>query len=485
MYALSYRNDTLLSMPSYIFWYFLLAMIVGLMSCKSSNHAMISSSSDLKFVSTGGTFRDGLFCANTPNDVVVPLQSLDKPPAPGDMHMSVEGIDRFIKTNNIKTINELLHKLPIDYKTNFSLIEKSQGSSKSSLEYPRVVLFGADGRVLINFGTDKQDPSYSKFNVAQLHEDTGQWEFSFFDFDGPRPRLKRNPDSCKSCHGQNLRPIWGTNLDWQGVFGDNVAAGPQGEALDTKHVIQLRKIRDGKAKTRRLDFLVFADQELHRGGKRKIAHHAFGADLFISNLAIGGATARGVFIRLKNHHPKLYLKLRDALVLLAYAQVEPRILTKQDRIHLRNRLIKYGVTEPSVDNIFSVLGVDVNEAFSLATLANQEPADPHWKLGSGTLYEVVLLQVLDDLAQDDPALYNRLKNAHPGHGVFGCPDLAKSIMDIVDLKMLYFFHLKGQSKFEVNQVFAPLDLEHINRTVFQPTVSVVGRYLKSKVLDSN
>ena len=126
--------------------------------------------------------------------------------------------------------------------------------------------------------------------------------------------------------------------------------------------------------------------------------------------------------------------------------------------------------------------MDVNEAFSLATLADREPPNPYWQLGSGTLYEVVFLQILDDMAKDDPELYKRLKNAHPGHGVFACPDLAQNIMDIIDLKMLYFFHLKGHSKYEVNKVFAPLDLEHINRTVFQPTVNIVGRYIKTKVL---
>ena len=464
---------------------YLLLVIACLIGCKSQKSKTLPAAETIKLISSGGVGGDRTLCATAPNDVVVPLKSLNLPPLPGEPTMTIDGVYKFIKENDIRTITELLNKLPIYYRTNFSLVEVTKATGMSTLEFPRIILFGSDGSFLANVGTLKEDPKYNLLDVAELHEDTGQWEFSVFDFTGKKPKLDRNPESCKECHGhKEPRPVWGTNLDWPGAFGDNIAAGPQGEALDTKHLLRMREIRDGKGGSDRFDFLVWANQKLHRGGKRRIANHAFGADLFISNLAMGAATARGTFIRLRKNHPKRYIELRETLILLAYEQVEPRILTKEDKEKLSKKLSKYGIEVPTLDNVLAALGINTSEAFSLATLADKEPPNPMWKMGSGTIYEAVLLQVLDDMSKDDPELDKRLKSAHPGRGVFACPNLAKNIKDIIDIKMLYFFHLKGRSKYEVNRVFAPLDLEHINKTVFLPTVSVVGRYIKKKVLGS-
>ena len=240
MYALNLTKRT--NIYSIVFLkYYIVATIVLFIGCKSTTNNKPKNItlpvSSINYISSGGIQGDRILCATAANDVIVPLDSLDSPPKAGEPLMTVEGIEQFINENQIDSVTEVLNALPIHYRTNFSLIEKSKGSSLSSLEYPRMVLFGSDGRVLLNFGTDKKDPSYKTLNVAELHEDTGRWEFSVFDFKNDKVKLQRNPNSCKSCHGNILRPIWGTNLDWAGAFGDNVAAGPQGEALDTKHLI--------------------------------------------------------------------------------------------------------------------------------------------------------------------------------------------------------------------------------------------------------
>ncbi|WP_231758623.1 hypothetical protein [Microbulbifer elongatus] len=237
------------------------------------------------------------------------------------LEMSIDGIQQFIERENIRSIDALLNYFPEHYRTNFSLVEHTRATGQSNLQYPRIVLFGTDGRFLLNVGTKPDDPKYHLLDVAELHEPSGHWEFSVFDFSGDKPQLQRNDTSCAECHGtENSRPVWGSNMEWPGVFGDNVARGPQGEALDSRHLEQMRAIIRGDGKSPRFDFLQWRDEPLHRGGKRRIARHAFGAELILSNIAMGSATARGAFLRLRNGEPTQYQQQRKALLYTYYAR---------------------------------------------------------------------------------------------------------------------------------------------------------------------
>lgn len=431
---------------------------------------------------SGGIPANKTLCPESPYDTIVPVSQLDPPPQPGQPHMSIDGLHDFMLNNDIGSIEQLINTFPEHYRNNFSLVEHTKATGQSNLKYPRIVLFGSDGRFLLNIGTKPDDPKYHLLDVAQLDEDTGDWEFSVFDFNGVRPKLTRNDPNCIECHGKdNARPFWGTNLDWPGVFGDNIAEGPQGEALDARHAERMNEIKSGKGESARFNFLTWNNETLRRGAKRKIANHVFGAELLVSNIAMGSATSRGSFIRLSKRFPKKYKALREELLLAYYLKKGNAYLSHQEAGIYSELAELLDIKEADLDSMLKSLGLYPNEAFSLGTLAEKEPPMSHWSMGKGDLYDMLMLQVLDDIRKDDHQIENILARRSVAEAIIDCPDTASSISEVVDFKMLHLFHLKGSARYQVNRVYYPLDIEDIYDRVFLPVSSKMIPYLKKSI----
>ncbi len=437
--------------------------------------------SEEEYISTGGKITGKIRCPSAVNDLIVELDSLNPTPKEGDPEMTIKGVMAFMQKNNIKTIVELLNKLPEHYRNNFSLVEKTKGEGQSNLRFPRIVLFGSDGTFLMNISTKPDDPKYDLLDCAELNEENGVWEFSQLDFTGDTPKLHTSPESCIRCHGDKPRPVWGTNMNWPGVFGDNEAAGLNGEALSYRHVLRMREIIEGKTFSDRFDFLNWSDQKLTSGGIRRIADNVFGAELLISNMAMGTATARGVFIRIKKEYPKKYIALREALLLLGYEYMVTGILSDIEKENIEELIRSYGGSGGDIDDLLLVLGIDAKESFSLETLAKEEEPKTDWSLGAGDLYEQVLLQVLSDLTKDDNDLKTLLISVPNTPGIFGCEDLGKNIKEVIDFKMLHMHYLLGRARYEVNKVYYPQDVENIKEKVFVPVYEKLAPYLKKKI----
>ena len=432
-------------------------------------------------ISSGGELQGKIQCPTAANDVIVDLESLNLAPEEGEPELSMKGLWQFIQDNNISTISQLVQKLPDHYKTNFSLVEHTRGEGQSNLKYPRIVFFGTDGHFLMNISTKPDDPKHDLLDCGYMDEKTGKWEFSQFDFTGSQPKLHVSPQSCVRCHGKEPRPFWGTNMDWPGVFGDNEATGPNGEALSFRHAKRMNEIRKGNSYSDRLDGLIWKDAKLTSGGIRRIADHAFGAELLVSNLVMGSATARGAFIRIKNKYPKRFKELREAMLLLGYEQMVSGLLSDQEKETLRTTIKRYGGEGANIDQALKVLGLDTEETFSLSTLALEEEPQTDWSLGAGNLYELLYLQILDDLARDDPKVASILGSVSNEPGIFGCEGLAKNMKEVLDFKMLHLFYLTGKSRYLVNKVFYPQDVENIKVKLFIPLYDELGSYLRAKI----
>lgn len=433
------------------------------------------------FISTKGNQIGKILCPTEVNDVIAPLDGLNPDPKEGEPLMTIDGIMTFIEQNKISTINGLLNKLPAHFKNNFSLVEHTKGEGQSNLKHPRIVLFGSDGTFLMNISTKPDDPKYDLLDCAALNEINGKWEFSQFDFTKEKPQLHRNPTSCIRCHGDNPRPVWGTNMDWPGIFGDNEAAGPNGEALSYRHVLRMREIIAGQTYSDRFDFLSWSDQKLTSGGIRRIADHAFGAELLISNMAIGTATARGVFTRMKKEYPTKYKAIREILLLLAYEHVGQAVLTTIEKDKIRTLIQYHGGSKGDLNDVFKILGIHPKEAFSLGTLAKEEPPKTNWSLGAGDLYDQVFLQVLDDLSNEDENLRHILISIPNSPGIFGCKGLGKNIKEVIDFKMLHMHQLLGSARYEVHKLYYSQDAENIRDKILTPIREFIVPYLKKKI----
>ncbi len=421
-------------------------------------------SKENEFNSLGGVEIKGKVCPSTYDDVIVDLASLQLEEKGRLKEVSFESIMAYMEQHEISTITGLLNSLPDHYRNNFSLVEHTRGEGQSDLNFPRIVLFGPDGRFMLNVGTKPEDPKYNLLDGAELNSETGHWEFSQLDFTKRKPMLIKEPNECKRCHGrENPRPIWGTSLDWPGVFGDNEAPGMTGDALSMNHIRRMNEIRNNHGGSDRFDFLEWKPKEkLMSGGFRRIANNAFGPELLVSNLIIGSATGRGAFLRLKSKNPEKYQLLREQILLAAFEEHQLE-------------------SKPKLNRLLFELGLDVNESFSLATLSEEEEPNVNWSLGDGDLYEQIYLQVLHDLSESDPEIRKILTNTPSPNPIFNCPDIVQNIQQLIDYKMLHLYYLKGKQKYEVNKVYYPLEVERVFELVMEPVSEPLINYLNHKI----
>ena len=175
---------------------FLLFSLVSLIGCDTNSNQKRTSYvqiEDVGLVSSGGQQQGKLLCPKTVNDVIVQLKEVHQASSEEFPEMTMVGVLSFIKENNITTITDLLNRLPVHYRNNFSLVEHTKGEGQSSLKFPRIVLFGSDGTFLMNISTKADDPKYDLLDCAELNEENGTWEFSQFDFTGDQPKVAYKP----------------------------------------------------------------------------------------------------------------------------------------------------------------------------------------------------------------------------------------------------------------------------------------------------
>ncbi len=442
---------------------------------------------------SGGIPNDIDLCPKSPFDTIVPIKALDTFETEGKTPLSIEGVYDFMQINDINTIDELINHFPNSLRTNFSLVEHTRATGQSNLDFPRIVLFGSDGRFLLNIGTKPDDPMYNKLDVAELNSQTGKWEFSVFDFDESPPKLVRNDPSCIECHGNNnSRPVWGDFQEWTGVFGDSVVDGPRPEALDDTHAVKMNEIYLGKGGSPRFDFLIWKPALMHRGGFREIAHHDFGPELLLSNIVMGSANALGAYLRLSQKYPDRYRDMRKKMLLsyfkkrsssvrypikINHSKATVEYSTEMNK-KISERLKSLDLLDSTLDKQLFELGLDTTEAFSMATLHETETPDTSWSLAVADQYDLLMLQILNEMRDDDAEINRLLTQTALEFPIYGCPDVAGNISELIDFKMLHLFYLSGESKYEVNWVYYPKDVDDVYDQVFLPISLELIDYLK-------
>src|SRR5689334_2657737 len=65
--------------------------------------------------------------------------------------MTDDGVFSLVKSRNVSSVEQLIPLLPPAYHSNFTLVHASKSIQQASPLYPRAVLFGDDGRLLMSF----------------------------------------------------------------------------------------------------------------------------------------------------------------------------------------------------------------------------------------------------------------------------------------------------------------------------------------------
>ncbi|NME70887.1 hypothetical protein [Flammeovirga aprica] len=385
------------------------------------------------------------------------------------IHLS--DIRQWIEEEKITSIEDLISELPEVYRKNFSLVEHTKALGESNLDYPRIVLFGGDGHLLFNISSKLDDPTYQKVDGIELNEETGNWELFQVDFSQAKIKVHDAPQECFRCHGEaHPKPLWGTSSHWKGVFGDNEAPGPNGEALSLRHLQKMNAFRDKNTDSPRLKQLIWDDEQVLRsGGIRNIKDNRFGAELIASNHFIGASVAKGIYIRMEQE-----LKDKKAVLplLLLTAQM------KED-IHLGKITQQHFVSNNTplhIDSLYLQLGINTETDFTINNSLEDQEVDKLWKMGKGTLYEQVALLTLYYELMANEELKNLFSNI-PAHQI--CKSEEHTITNLYDLvkhKVNYHYLLKGNGKVEASKVYIPMDDDEVFESVLQPAFHYLQNY---------
>ena len=127
-------------------------------------------------------------------------------------------IQRFVNDHSITSPEEFIAALPDLYKERFVMVYESEAAAKDHVsgDYPRIISWGADGRMTFAWNTDPTAPSEFKDGVEFLRKNEDDWTAGVVDFSGTTPTITE-PASCKSCHGSLSKPMWGAAGRWLGI----------------------------------------------------------------------------------------------------------------------------------------------------------------------------------------------------------------------------------------------------------------------------
>ncbi|MBD0403065.1 hypothetical protein [Flammeovirga sp. EKP202] len=385
------------------------------------------------------------------------------------VHLS--DIKEWVQKKEISSVEDLMLKLPEVYRKNFSLVEHTKALGEANLDYPRIVMFGSDGHLLFNISSKLDDPTYQKVDGIELNEQTGNWELFQVDFTQAKIKVHDAPQECFRCHGQaHPKPLWGTSSHWEGVFGDNEAKGPNGEALSMRHLQKMNAFKGHRTNSPRLKLLLWdMEQKLRSGGIRNIKDNRFGAELITSNHFIGASTAKGIYIRMRQHEN--YQNIVLPLLLLT-AQMGKDINIGQ----ITSKHFDLNNIPHHIDSLYTLVNIDTKTDFSINNSLEDENPDPQWRMGKGTLYEQIALLALYDELLVNEELKNIFLSIPAQLSCKSEDHTMTNLFDLVQHKVKYHYLLKGSGKVEASKVYLPLDDDEVLASVLEPAFHYLQNY---------
>ena len=138
-------------------------------------------------------------------------------------------LERLIKQNDVKTVEQLLPLLPESYRKFYLFVYESRSAQAGNtfVEWPRVILYGPDSKFVMAFtknpATEPATDGADTVETMQYNDATAGFEFRELVFgNGTNPVAtppQVNPAKCQACHGKDVRPNWDPYNTWAGSFG--------------------------------------------------------------------------------------------------------------------------------------------------------------------------------------------------------------------------------------------------------------------------
>ncbi|MBC7690505.1 MAG: hypothetical protein H7222_01940 [Methylotenera sp.] len=125
--------------------------------------------------------------------------------------LGFEQIQSWLDAGLVTSADELLEILPYQYRRFYTLVYQSHSLQPATPRFPRIVLYGPDARFILTFSEDPSNSAYHTVESLELSPDQMGFIFREVRFDSSKahsPVVEYQPEVCKSCHGNQSRPIW-------------------------------------------------------------------------------------------------------------------------------------------------------------------------------------------------------------------------------------------------------------------------------------
>jgi len=124
----------------------------------------------------------------------------------------------------VDSISELVPLLPPELRENFTFVYESRSPFRSGIspEYPRVILFTNDARLVLTFIGDERQPGYDLLETMSFDYESAKFELHAYMLPAAERRAWRpSPQEaqCSRCHGADARPIFDSYPLWPGYYG--------------------------------------------------------------------------------------------------------------------------------------------------------------------------------------------------------------------------------------------------------------------------
>ncbi len=425
--------------------------------------------------------KNGYFdCPISPTEFQVPIPVADPAPEPGEFPADLDEIMAYVLENNISSVKELLDHSPSHLRKNFAFVAKTRGLGETSVDEPGLLLFGSDGRFMMNINTIPSSPRYEVVDIAYLDEE-GDWEFKSLDFRASPPTLSPNGgnnNECRECHGQGgvsskgpMKPFWGNYLDWPGFFSDN---GQNKEKVTAEQASTLQRIEKGIQNPDRFHSIIIPPRFYRVGGNISLPNHQYGISLTVANNEIGSAATESIYKRAKRS--PLYKDLREEYLTLAYCAPAGEV-SQEDRIKLTQLIEKLGGSTAAISrniyrgwiDIVRLWGLDPLHEFPLHKLSTEYAtttlADTRWNASSGRLPEQLSLLVLLDLAEDNSQIDSILRNNQTSYEMTACGILFNNQKEYLQHKVYANYTLKGNARQLARSSYYDIDYSRFSQSM--------------------
>ncbi len=127
----------------------------------------------------------------------------------------------------VTSVEKFLAELPVSYRNSFTLVYKSKSIQGASPPFPRAVVFGRDGKLILTFNGDRSQKGFNNIEILHWDEALKEWELREIQFSNTaKPRVSGpNPSHCLHCHSSaprpygHVKPVWNNYHRWTGVYG--------------------------------------------------------------------------------------------------------------------------------------------------------------------------------------------------------------------------------------------------------------------------